>query len=148
MFDIGAGELIVIGIVALLVIGPHELPTAIRAVGRMVNRMRRMAGEFRTQFDDAMREADLAEAKQSVNSINDALRSANAAANFNPIETIRSEIRNSVDSLKSDIAGPNEPAGTAEAESEAPASAEAPAAGAADEAKPVLNTPASTGHAA
>ena len=46
MFDIGWGELVVIGVIALIVIGPKELPAVLRTVGRTMNKVRRMAGEF------------------------------------------------------------------------------------------------------
>ena len=65
MFDVSAGELLVIGAVALVVIGPKELPGMLRTVGQAVGKMKRMAGEFRTQFDDAMREADMQDVKKT-----------------------------------------------------------------------------------
>jgi sec-independent protein translocase protein TatB len=69
MFDISAGELIIIGVVALVVIGPKELPGVLRTVGQAVAKIRRMAGEFQSQFSDAMREAELDQAKKSVEDI-------------------------------------------------------------------------------
>jgi sec-independent protein translocase protein TatB len=59
MFDIGWSEMLVVGIVALVVIGPKELPAALRTAGRMVSKARGIAGEFRQHWDDAMREAEL-----------------------------------------------------------------------------------------
>ena len=50
MFDIGWGELLIIGIVALIAIGPKELPAALRALGQWMGKIRRMAGEFQNQF--------------------------------------------------------------------------------------------------
>ena len=69
MFDFGSGELLVIGVVALVVIGPKELPGVLRTVGKTVARMRRMAGEFQGQFQDALREAELHDAMKSVSDI-------------------------------------------------------------------------------
>lgn len=66
MFDIGWGELIVIGVVALIAIGPKELPSVLRTVGQWVVRIRRLAGDFQSQFQDAMREAELHDLKQQV----------------------------------------------------------------------------------
>jgi sec-independent protein translocase protein TatB len=63
MFDFDAGKLIIIGIVALIVIGPKELPRVMRQVGQAAAKMRRMAAEFRGQFMDAMREADIEDIK-------------------------------------------------------------------------------------
>ncbi len=76
MLDIGGGELLVIGIVALVVIGPKELPGLLRTAGNAMGKVRRMAAEFRGQFDEAMREAELEEAKKAFNSVDDAARSA------------------------------------------------------------------------
>jgi len=59
MFDIGWSELLVIGVVALLVVGPKELPALLRTIGRYVGIVKRQANEFRAQFDEAMRETEL-----------------------------------------------------------------------------------------
>ena len=64
MFDIGWSELLVIGIVALVVIGPKELPGVLRSVGFWIGKARRMAGEFQSQFQEAMREAEVADLKK------------------------------------------------------------------------------------
>ena len=73
MFDFDAGKFIIIGIVALIVIGPKELPRVMRQVGQAAAKMRRMAAEFRGQFMDAMREADIEDFKA------DAVKLANSA---------------------------------------------------------------------
>jgi sec-independent protein translocase protein TatB len=64
MFDIGWSELLVIGIVALVVIGPKELPGVVRAVAQNLGKLRRMASDFQNQFTDAMREMELADLKK------------------------------------------------------------------------------------
>ena len=66
MFDLGAGELLVIGVVALVVIGPKELPGVLRTVGQAVGKLRRMATEFQGQFTEALREADVADATKVI----------------------------------------------------------------------------------
>ncbi len=66
MLDFGAGELVVIGVVALVAIGPKELPGVLRAVGKSVGKLRRMAGDFQNQFSDAMRDMELEEARKKV----------------------------------------------------------------------------------
>jgi sec-independent protein translocase protein TatB len=98
MFDIGGGELLVIGIVALVVIGPKELPGLLRTAGNAMGKVRRMAAEFRGQFDDAMREAELDQAKKAFTDVNDAAQSATTS--FNPIESIRNEIKSVKDEIK------------------------------------------------
>ncbi|HUZ92102.1 MAG TPA: twin-arginine translocase TatA/TatE family subunit [Methylocella sp.] len=76
MFDFDAGKLIVIGIVALIVIGPKELPRVMRQVGQAAAKMRRMAAEFRGQFMDAMREADLEDFKADAAKLADTAKMA------------------------------------------------------------------------
>ena len=66
MFDIGWSELVVIGVVALIVIGPKELPAVLRAIGQWTTKIKRMAGEFQSQFQEAMREAEMADLKKEV----------------------------------------------------------------------------------
>ncbi|HRE21437.1 MAG TPA: Sec-independent protein translocase protein TatB [Rhabdaerophilum sp.] len=105
MFDVGWSELVVIGVVALVVIGPKELPGVIRSVGRAVGKLRTMAGEFRAQFDDAMREAELHEVKKT---FDDAASSATSAVNeaTKPFDEVKSEFDASAASIREDAAGP------------------------------------------
>lgn len=84
MFDFGSGELLVIGVVALVVIGPKELPGLLRTVGQAVAKMRRIAGDFQGQFQEALREADLHDAVKSVSDIQSSLStSVSDATSFN-----------------------------------------------------------------
>ncbi|GIL00910.1 MAG: hypothetical protein BroJett030_08090 [Alphaproteobacteria bacterium] len=64
MFDIGWTELVVIACVAILVVGPKDLPRMLRAFGKTVSKLRRMAGDFQRQFDEALKEAELDEVKK------------------------------------------------------------------------------------
>ena len=61
MFDIGASELLVIVIVAILVIGPKDMPRALRTAGRWIGKVRRMSNHFRSGIDAMIREAELEE---------------------------------------------------------------------------------------
>ena len=72
MFDIGWSELVVIAVVALIAIGPKELPGVLRMVGQWMGKARRMAGEFQGQFQEAMREAEMADLKKSFDEVKDA----------------------------------------------------------------------------
>jgi sec-independent protein translocase protein TatB len=75
MFDIGWGELVLIGLVALIVIGPKELPTVLRTAGQWMGKVRRMASEFQGQFQEALREAEVADLKQQADDISGSLKS-------------------------------------------------------------------------
>ncbi|MEW6767816.1 MAG: Sec-independent protein translocase protein TatB [Pseudomonadota bacterium] len=65
MFDIGWSELVVIAVVALIAIGPKELPGVLRMIGQWMGKARRMASEFQGQFNEAMREAEMADIKKT-----------------------------------------------------------------------------------
>ncbi len=93
MFDISWGELLIIGVVALVVIGPKELPGVLRTVGQWMAKVRRMASEFQDQFREAMREAELEELKKKVDDLSSG---AASYTNFDPIGTIRNEFEKTV----------------------------------------------------
>jgi sec-independent protein translocase protein TatB len=72
MFDIGWSELVLIAVVALIAIGPKELPGVLRMVGQWMGKARRMAAEFQGQFREAMREAEMADLKKSFDEVREA----------------------------------------------------------------------------
>jgi sec-independent protein translocase protein TatB len=69
MFDFAWSEIALIVVVAVIFIGPKDLPVAIKAVTGMIKKARRMAGEFQTHVDEMVREADLHEVRDSINQI-------------------------------------------------------------------------------
>jgi sec-independent protein translocase protein TatB len=69
MFDFAWSEIALIAAVALIAIGPKDMPAAIRAISGMVKKARRMAAEFQTHVDEMLREADLKDVKNSINEI-------------------------------------------------------------------------------
>ena len=75
MFDIGWSELVLIGLVALIVIGPKELPTVLRTAGQWMGKVKRMASEFQGQFQEALREAEVADLKEQAEDITGSLKS-------------------------------------------------------------------------
>ena len=85
MFDIGWSELRVIGVVALIAIGPKELPGVLRSLGHWMGKVRRMASEFQDQFREAMREAEVADLKQQFDE-------ATTSTFNNPLETAQKEV--------------------------------------------------------
>ena len=72
MFDIGWSELVVIAVVALIAIGPKELPGVLRMIGQWMGKARKMAAEFQGQFQEAMREAEMADLKKSFDEVKEA----------------------------------------------------------------------------
>jgi sec-independent protein translocase protein TatB len=83
MFDsIGGAELAIIGLVALLVVGPKELPLLMRKAGQWMNKMRGMAADFRATFDEMARQAELDELRKEVEALRDK----------NPLNEIKEEL--------------------------------------------------------
>ncbi|ADZ70621.1 Sec-independent protein translocase protein TatB [Polymorphum gilvum] len=86
MFDIGWTELLVVACVAIIVVGPKDLPRMLRTFGQTMGKVRRMAREFQSTFNDAIREAerevDLADMRKKVE----------AAANFDPLGDLKKSI--------------------------------------------------------
>ena len=115
MFDIGWSELLVIGVVALIAIGPKELPGVLRMVGQYMGKVRRMASEFQGQFQEAMREAEMADIKKHVDDITD---TAKTYTNFDPLGDISKQFETVIDdkpaqpatSSEAAVATPSEPA--------------------------------------
>ncbi|ANK13013.1 Sec-independent protein translocase protein TatB [Erythrobacter neustonensis] len=79
MFDIGAGELLVILIVAVVVIGPKDLPLAMRTAGRWIGKMRRVSAHFRSGIDAMVREAELEEMEKKWKAQNEEIMRRSAA---------------------------------------------------------------------
>jgi sec-independent protein translocase protein TatB len=86
----------VIGAVALIVIGPKDLPRTLRTIGQMTAKVRRMAAEFQSQFNEAMREAELDDVKKQIQGMNESVSSLNKTS-FNPIQTIRDEVKGAIE---------------------------------------------------
>ncbi|GEO99449.1 Sec-independent protein translocase protein TatB [Methylobacterium haplocladii] len=95
MLDMSWGEVMLIGGVALIVIGPKDLPKALRTLGQITTKVRRMAGEFQHQFNEAIREAELDEIKRDVADVKRQAESFKPS--FNPVDTIRNELKSVVE---------------------------------------------------
>ncbi len=107
MFDIGWSELLVIGVVALIAIGPKELPGVLRMVGQWMGKVRRMASEFQGQFQEAMREAEMADIKKQVDDITS---SASTVTNFDPLGDISKQFETAIEDKPAQTTTPAEPA--------------------------------------
>src|SRR5215469_8023019 len=86
MFDISWTEFLLIGIVALVFIGPKELPGVMRTLGQYTRKIRGMAAEFQGQFQEAMREAEMADLKKSVDDL------ASDIKNYDPLKSAREDV--------------------------------------------------------
>jgi sec-independent protein translocase protein TatB len=86
MFDISWSEFLLIGVIALIVIGPKELPGVLRTLGQYTRKVRGMAAEFQSQFQEAMREAEMADLKKSVDDM------ASDLKNFDPLKDVKSDL--------------------------------------------------------
>jgi sec-independent protein translocase protein TatB len=112
MFDIGWSELVVIAVVALIAIGPKELPAVLRTVGQYMGKIRRMASEFQGQFQEAMREAEMADIKKSMDEMTDAAKGiTDSVTGFDPLADVKKE----VESFSADPLGTNTAAASPEA---------------------------------
>jgi sec-independent protein translocase protein TatB len=89
MFDIGWGELVVIGIVALIAIGPKELPTVLRSLGQWIGKIRHMAAEFQGQFQEALREAEVADLKKQAE---DLTSTVTGFTSFDPMANAQKDV--------------------------------------------------------
>src|ERR1700692_2284683 len=86
MFDISWSEFLLIGVIALIVIGPKELPGVLRTLGQYTRKVRGMAADCQNQFQEAMREAEMADLKKSVDDL------AHDVKNFDPLKDVRSDL--------------------------------------------------------
>jgi sec-independent protein translocase protein TatB len=89
MFDFAWSEILLIGAVALIAIGPKDMPGAIRTVSGMIKKARRMAAEFQTHVDEMVREADLGDVKKAFNDIRNLDLSSAIEKHIDPDRSIR-----------------------------------------------------------
>ncbi len=97
MFDISWTEFLLIGVVALIVIGPKELPAVLRTLGQWTRKVRGMAAEFQSQFQEAMREAEMADLKKQVDDI------AHGIKSYDPLKDVRSDLESAGKDIQSSL---------------------------------------------
>jgi sec-independent protein translocase protein TatB len=102
MFDLTSSKLLILAIVALLVVGPKDFPLLLRTVGKYLGMIRRQAAEFRTQFNEAINEAEMQELRKELQSVSEqvetTMREGGAA-----IDSSMHEARDSIDSALGDV---------------------------------------------
>lgn len=94
MFDISWSHILIVGTVAIVVIGPKELPATMRTLGRGINRLRRMAGEFQGQFNEVIKEANLEDVKKEFDVLRQSAASLSGAAS--PLGLARNALTSSI----------------------------------------------------
>jgi len=97
MFDISWTEFLLIGIVALIVIGPKELPAVMRSLGQWTRKIRSMAADFQNQFHEAMREAEMADLKKQVDDVAADIKS------YDPLKDVRADVEGIGKDLNKDL---------------------------------------------
>ena len=101
MFDLGWGELLVVGAVALVVLGPKELPNALRMVTNLTKTARKLAGEFQSGINEIVREAELEDARNAAQSITTGSISKAIESVVDPTGEMKSTVTGVQDELKS-----------------------------------------------
>ena len=110
MFDISWTEFLLIGVVALIVIGPKELPAVMRSLGQWTRKIRSLAADFQNQFHEAMREAEMADLKKQVDDV------ATGIKEYDPLKDVRADVESIGKNLDESIKGPDKPADQSAAE--------------------------------
>ena len=106
MFDIDSGKLLILGVIALIVLGPKELPRVMRQVGNALSKMRQMAGEFQSQFSEAMKQSEMEELKKDMAKMADQAR---VDINYDPIGDTDRQMRAAIDGKKNNEIPPSTP---------------------------------------
>ena len=96
MFDVGYSELLVIAIVLIVVIGPKDLPKMLRAFGKAMTRFRQVSGDFRKQFDDALKESELGEVKNMIDSARSLDPRVQIRSAFSPLTSAVNDVKRDV----------------------------------------------------
>ena len=103
MLDLGWPELLVVALVLIIVVGPKDLPAMLRTFGRTTRKLRSMAGEFRSQFDEALKEAELDDVRSVINEAQ-SLNTKNILKDVvDPIAEVGNEIKSDLNKTKADI---------------------------------------------
>ncbi|MFN0263571.1 Sec-independent protein translocase protein TatB [Tepidamorphus sp. 3E244] len=115
MFDIGWTEMVVLAVVAILVVGPRELPRMLRSIGQIVGKLKQMSGEFKRQFNDALKEAELDDIKSSIDSAKSAIPKNPMKQGFDSLTKTGNEVKSAIEtpSMANQKSTPPKPAASA-----------------------------------
>lgn len=137
MFEIGWSEMLVIAVVMIVVVGPKDLPRMLRTMGKMTAKMTSMAGDFRKQFEEAMKEADLEDVKSSIDDLRSLDPRAEIRKALNPMEKAAADVKAGLDQM-----GKPKPAVTPEGAAKSDGTVETSTAPSSTVANPVAANPA------
>lgn len=104
MFDIGWSEMTVVVVIALLVLGPKQLPEALKTVTQLTRKARRYAQDFRSGIDNIVREAELEDAREALSSVKSANPSKALTDLIDPTGEVNDEMRDLEDTAKKSAA--------------------------------------------
>ncbi|MEO0618454.1 MAG: Sec-independent protein translocase protein TatB [Pseudomonadota bacterium] len=93
MFDLGWSEMLIIAVVAIIVVGPKDLPRMLRTIGKFVGQAKRMASEFTSQFNDAVRDSELDDLRKDLNEV----------TKVDPLEDLRRTMNHDIGAIDRDL---------------------------------------------
>jgi len=102
LFDIGWTEMLVVAVVAIIFVGPKDLPAMLRTFGKTARKIRAMAGDFQRQFDDALKEAELDGVKDSINSVRNLDPTKQIKDKLNPLKSDLAEVEKDLNKVDGD----------------------------------------------
>lgn len=110
MFDLAWSELFVIGLVAVLVLGPKELPTAMRTLAKAIRKVRNLGSEFQGHFNEMLREAELDEVRKQVQKFSQTSLVDHVTNYVDPKGEVAKEVNSALQDPDAQVAPPAEQA--------------------------------------
>lgn len=114
MLEIGWTEIFIIAAVAIIVVGPKDLPKMLRQVGQAVGQVRRMATDFQGQFKEALKEAELDDLKKDFDSVRKGASVSGMSSALNPLKDAADDIKSTIEDAGKEPPNTGPPKGVAE----------------------------------
>ncbi len=108
MFDFGWSELLIVAAVAIIVVGPKDLPRLMRSIGQYVGKAKSMARDLQNQFNDMAHQSELEEIRKSVSDIKDANPLKDIEDSLNPLATAGEDLNTTLDNVTERESGTSE----------------------------------------
>ena len=103
MFGMGWWELSIVGLITIIILGPKELPFAMKSLAKVMRKARRLASEFQGHVDDIVKEAEVGDIQKTVRSLQKKDIGGVIENSISPIKDVKSEIENSISDVKTSI---------------------------------------------